>query len=92
MLSSCSVTTYFPLLPPPTPTLPRGDRVQALPDHHPLLVLASSLQVEAVRGLEVGWQVVNLVADAELRVGVDGLVVLVLGLLVHVVSGGEIGV
>ena len=90
MLSSCSVTTYFPLSPPPTPTLPRGDRVQALPDHYPpLLVLASSLQVEAVRGLEVGWQVVNLV---ELRVGVDGLVVLVLGLLVHVVSGGEIGV
>ena len=42
-----------------------------------------------MRGLEVGWQVVNLV---ELRVGVDGLVVLVLGLLVHVVRGGEIGV
>ena len=64
------------------------DRVQALPDHPPLLVLASSLQVEAVRGLEVGWQVVNLV---ELRVGVHGLVVLV-GVLVHVVSGGEIGI
>ena len=89
MLSSCcSVTTYFPLSPPPTPTLPRGDRVQALPDHPPLLVLASSLQVEAVRGLEVGWQVVNLV---ELRVGVHGLVVLV-RVLVHVVRGGEIGV
>ena len=41
-----------------------------------------------MRGLEVGWQVVNLV---ELRVGVDGLVVLV-RLLVHVVRGGEIGV
>ena len=41
-----------------------------------------------MRGLEVGWQVVNLV---ELRVGVDGLVVVV-GLLVHVVRGGEIGV
>ena len=44
-----------------------------------------------MRGLEVGWQVVNLVADAELRVGVHGLVVLV-GVLVHVVRGGEIGV
>ena len=41
-----------------------------------------------MRGLEVGWQVVNLV---ELRVGVHGLVVLV-GLLVYVVRGGEIGV
>ena len=41
-----------------------------------------------MRGLEVGWQVVNLV---ELRVGVHVLVVLV-GLLVHVVRGGEIGV
>ena len=45
-----------------------------------------------MRGLEVGWQVVNLVADAELRVGVHGLVVLVLGLLVHIVRGGEIRV
>ena len=62
--------------------------MKALPDHPPLLVLASSLQVEAVRGLEVGWQVVNLV---EFRVGVHGLVVLV-RLLVHVVRGGEIGV
>ena len=44
-----------------------------------------------MRGLEVGWQVVNLVADAELRVGVHGLVVLV-RVLVHVVRGGEIGV
>ena len=89
----CSVTTLYSL-PSPLPTtttLPGSDRVEALPHHPPLLILASSLQVVAVRGLEVGWQLDLLAAAvAKLGVGVHRLLLGTVRLVGEVVGGREI--
>ena len=93
---SCSVTTYSLLSPlaATTTTLPGCDWVEALPHHPPLLILASGLQVVAVRCLEVGWQPnlrLSLVdAVSKLRIGVHRLLLATVRLVGEVVGWWEI--